>query len=354
VERVNGLVNKKQHNKPENERYDIVGKVFCIKISIHQLEQHCAIKSAIVVFIFIITIAFGTLDHKVFAVEKVEDALLLPISTSKVLLEKVIFPSEDEDLKGGTPTMLEGYVFKPDGPGPFPAIVGLHGCGGLFTAGRMNARFSDWGNRLAALGYVVLFPDSFTPRGIIEACKQKDRRGFSPHRERPRDANGALHWLQRQSTVQKDRIGLMGWSNGGSTLLSTIGASTNKDRGDDFQVAIALYPGCTSFVKKDTWQPRIPLTIFIGEADDWTPAAPCKTLVARAKGQGHQADIVTYSNAYHGFDHPNLPLKIRKGLAFTVNDQGSARVGTDSEGREAVLELVPKLLAQYLQKSPRS
>jgi len=123
------------------------------------------------------------------------------------------------------------------------------------------------------------------------------------------------------------------------------------DRSDDFQVAIALYPGCTSFVKKENWQPRVPLTIFIGEADDWTPAAPCKILVARAKEQGHQADIVTFSNAFHDFDHPNLPLKTRKGLAFTVNDQGSARVGTDPEGREAVLGLVPKLLAQYLQKS---
>ncbi len=76
--------------------------------------------------------------------------------------------------------------------------------------------------------------------------------------------------------------------------------------------------------------------------------------MARAKEQGHQADIVTFLNAFHDFDHPNLPLKTRRGLAFTVNDQGSGRVGTDPEGREAVLELVPKLLAQYLNKSPRN
>ncbi len=327
---------------------------FCMGNSSHQPLQHSAKRRTVVAIVLIVTIALGTYSQKVFAAGKVQEELPLPISTSIAQPEKVSLLSEDGDLKGGTPTILEGYIFRPDGPGPFPAIVGLHGCSGLFTAGRMNARFSDWGKRLAALGYVVLFPDSFTPRGITEACRQKDRSGFSPHRERPRDARGALHWLQGQSMVQKDRIGLMGWSNGGSTLLSTIGASTKKNSGDDFQVAIALYPGCTGFVKKDTWQPRIPLIIFIGEDDDWTPAAPCKVLVARAKQQGCQADIVTFANAYHDFDHPNLPLKTRKGLAFTVNNQGSARVGTDPEGREAVLELVPKLLAQYLQKSPGS
>jgi dienelactone hydrolase len=248
--------------------------------------------------------------------------------------------------------VLEGYLFRPAGTGPFPAIVGLHGCSGLFTAGRMNARFVDWGRRLVALGYIVLFPDSFSPRGVAEACTQKDRSGFSAYRERVRDADGALHWLQGQAMVQGDRVGLMGWSNGGSTVLATIGALAKNDGRDDFRVAIAFYPGCTNFVKKNHWQPRVPMTIFIGAADDWTPAAPCTALVARASAQGCQAEIVTFVNAYHDFDHPNLPLKTRKGLAFTGNDQGVAKVGTDPEGRAAVLELVPELLGRYLVRPP--
>lgn len=321
-----------------------------MKNGIQKPAHHGAKRSAVVTLVLIMTLTFSTYGPEAFAAEKLVDEL--PIHAPLSQPQKVAFPSEDSELTGGPPTMLEGYIFRPEKPGPLPAIVALHGCSGLFTSGRMNARFADWGERLAALGYVVLFPDSFTPRGIAEACTQKERSGFSAYRERPSDANGALHWLQSQATVQKDRIGLMGWSNGGSTLLATIGPSLPKGRSDDFQVAIALYPGCTSFVKKETWQPRISLTIFIGEADDWTPAAPCKALVARAKEQGRQADIVTFPNAYHDFDHPNLPLKTRKGLAFTVNDQGSARVGTDPEGRAAVLELVPRLLARYLQKAP--
>jgi dienelactone hydrolase len=266
--------------------------------------------------------------------------------------EKVSMPSEDGAINGGTPTMLTGYLFRPDGPGPFPALVALHGCGGLFTAGKLNARFADWGPRLSALGYVVLFPDSFTPRGISESCTQKNRSGFSAHKERPKDAYGALHWLQNQSMVAKERIGLIGWSNGGSTLLATIGESKEKDKSVDFQVAIAFYPGCSGFAKKSLWQPHVPLTILIGEADDWTPAESCKTLIARAKEQGHPADIFSFPNAFHDFDHPNLSVKTRQGLAFTVNGLGTARVGTDTSARAASLELVPQILARFLAPSP--
>ncbi len=45
--------------------------------------------------------------------------------------EKVSFASTDADLKGGTPTNITGYLYKPEGPGPFPAVIGLHGCNGL-------------------------------------------------------------------------------------------------------------------------------------------------------------------------------------------------------------------------------
>ncbi len=320
-----------------------------MKNPIEQTLQHKARTIAASAVVLLLTLTFTVFGPEAFAAGKAGDELLVKVSAEQA--EKVTFPSEDGDVTGGAPTMLDGYLFRPAGPGPFPAVVGMHGCGGLFTAGRINARYADWGERLAALGYVVLLPDSFTSRGIREVCTKKDRSGFSAHRERRRDADGALHWLQTQGMVQGDRVGLMGWSNGGSTVLATIGPPTKKEKNNDFRVAIAFYPGCTSFVKKENWRPRLPLTIFIGEVDDWTPAAPCKELVARATAQGCQADIVTFPNAYHGFDHPNLPLKTRKGLAYTVGGEGTAKIGTDPEGRAAVLESVPKLLERYLGRS---
>jgi hypothetical protein len=45
------------------------------------------------------------------------------ISGQAVAQEKVSFPSTDGDLKGGTPTTITGYLYKPAGSGPFAAVV---------------------------------------------------------------------------------------------------------------------------------------------------------------------------------------------------------------------------------------
>src|SRR5438874_10120202 len=61
---------------------------------------------------------------------------------------------------------LKAMLFRPEGQGPFPAVVGLHNCTGLSNrAGTFGARYRDWGERLSKAGYVVLMPDSNGSRG---------------------------------------------------------------------------------------------------------------------------------------------------------------------------------------------
>ena len=57
--------------------------------------------------------------------------LTVLVSFSALAQEKVTFPSTDADLKGGTATTLTGYLYKPEGAGPFAAVIGFHGCNGL-------------------------------------------------------------------------------------------------------------------------------------------------------------------------------------------------------------------------------
>ncbi len=66
--------------------------------------------------------------------------------------------------------VIDGYLSKPDGAGPFPAIVHLHGCSGLPAAFKAGTDKGLWSERLAGWGYVVLAVDSFTTRGIAQAC----------------------------------------------------------------------------------------------------------------------------------------------------------------------------------------
>ena len=256
--------------------------------------------------------------------------------------ERVQFPSTDGALNGGAPTQLVGYLYRPPGAGPFPAVVAMHGCGGLFTPrdrNKLASRNVDWGTRLSALGHVVLFPDSFNPRGTPEVCKQ-DQTLVRPGLHRVADAYGALAWLQKQPFARPRAIALMGWSHGGVTTLwasRTSSRARPKDVQTDFALGIAMYPGCVAILETD-YVPAFPVHMFVGDRDDWTPAAPCKAFAEKAS-----LKIVAYPNAHHGFDAPQQGTLVLTGLRSTKS--GTATIGTDPEARADVLKRVPEILA---------
>ena len=75
---------------------------------------------------------------------------------------------------------LKAMLFRPEGQGPFPAVVALHNCTGLNnSAGTFGARYRDWGERLAKNGYVVLMPDSHGSRGLRQPVR--DALALDPH-----------------------------------------------------------------------------------------------------------------------------------------------------------------------------
>lgn len=254
--------------------------------------------------------------------------LMLAIAGPAKALEQVAFASRDD-------TTLSGWLAKPDGPGPFPAVIALHGCAGLWTAsGKLSARETDWTARLTGAGYVVLFPDSFRSRGVSALCNDRER-SLTPA-GRAQDAFGARDWLARQRFVVPGRIALIGWSNGGSTALEVAGEPAAMGP-DGFRALIAFYPGCRALLKRG-WTARVPTTILHGLADDWTPAAPCQRLAST--GGAH---FVGYPGAYHDFDHPSLSLRERK-AAFSERADGLVTLGTQSEARAQAIAATMAIL----------
>jgi len=104
------------------------------------------------------------------------------------------------------------------------------------------AREAAWGQLLTARGYVVLFSDSFGPRGVTSDCEGSVR----PWAERSYDAYGALRYLDSQSFVIGERVGLIGWSHGGATTTFAIAPTSMARPRDlpngDFRAAVAFYP----------------------------------------------------------------------------------------------------------------
>jgi len=268
-------------------------------------------------------------------------AVFLMVTTGSFAQEHVRFPSADGALTGGAPTELDGYLYRPSGTGPFGAVVAMHGCGGLFAPhGKKLARRNvDWGERLAKLGYVVLFPDSFNPRGLPEVCR-RDQNVVRPGLQRVADAYGALAYLQRQTFVRAKSIALMGWSHGGITTLWTSrqsGRARPKVVDADFAVGIAMYPRCVPILETG-YRPAFKVHMFVGDRDDWTPAAPCKAFAEKAG-----LPLVAYPNASHGFDTPDQPKLVLRGIRSTAS--GTATVGTDPQARADDLKRVPEIFA---------
>ncbi len=243
--------------------------------------------------------------------------------------------------------VLKAVLFRPDGAGPFPAVVGLHGCEGLLGRnGTPENRYTEWAEHLTKAGFVVLYPDSYGSRGLGPQCSI--RRGtVRTDRERVADANAARRWLQAQPYVKADHVTLLGWATGGISALWTVRrrAAPPKDNKTEFRSAVALYPGCRR-LDNTAWSARVPTLILIGAADDQASAQVCQRMVAGARGRSAGTTIIVYPGTYHDFDAPNRPLQVRDCYAFALDSSGKIHSGTNPAARADALKRVPQWLAR--------
>lgn len=275
-------------------------------------------------------------------------ALVAPLDGATAQ-ESVHFPSLDADIAGGAPTVIEAKLYRPAGHGPFPAVIGLHGCGGRDTReGRVSARFRVWAERFVAQGFVVLLPDSFGPRGHSEVCTQRPQ-AITVALHRPRDAQGALAWLAGQPYARADRVMLVGWSHGGGGTLAALDtgrrAVPRPPSGAQFRAAVAFYPGCRLAEGRGDWRTPIPLLVLNGEADDWTPVEPCYALLERTRRQGLPVELKTYPGAHHAFDEPQG--KVRQRSDVGSKQGGTVTLGPDPAARSDAYERVAAFLLKY-------
>ena len=243
-------------------------------------------------------------------------ALVLTALPGAVLAqERVSFPSADGK------TALTAYVFAPPKRGAaVPAVVMMHGRGGVYSSaakGRYDAstisrRHRMWGTLWAANGYLAVLVDSFGPRGYPGGFPRFSYNtrpdAVNEVSVRPLDAYGALTWLRARKDIAGDRVGLQGWSNGGSAALAAMAAGPGFGRPDSqkgFGAALVFYPACRLRGRfDDGYRPYAPVRVFHGTADEETSSRRCNTLVERSRKAGGDIAITLYPGAVHGFDDP--------------------------------------------------
>jgi dienelactone hydrolase len=248
------------------------------------------------------------------------------------------------DIPAGSET-LRAELYKPNGDGPFPTVIALHGCGGLSGHSEpVLPRYRDWAEQLVKDGKAVLLPDSFGSRGLGPQCRVPERH-VRARRERVADIMAAHRWLMQQTWSAHDRISLMGWAAGASALLWAVRPQLLvRGTEPDFRSAIAFYPDCRISAGLG-WSARVPTLLLIGGKDDVSSPPACRQMIEGARGRSALTRSVVYPGAYHDFDRPNLPLHA---LADTsdaaVPEHG--HLGTDPDARADSQKLVADWLAR--------
>jgi dienelactone hydrolase len=135
----------------------------------------------------------------------------------------------------------------------------------------------------------------------------------------------------------------MGWSQGGGVVLLSINDKSSGrpvELAHEFRAAVSFYPGVCSdrrqskpftLVEPQSWTTPVPLLVLIGEADTWTPFAPCEAFLAGARARGSSIELKSYPQAVHAFDAPNLAR--RELPQYRSGDDPIPVIGTDEAAR---------------------
>ena len=234
--------------------------------------------------------------------------LLSPGAEAEEIIFKSASPYQLADLIGTADPAYDvkiraDLVHPDETKGAMPAFVFIHGSGGRLQ------RHLRYLNLARELGYVTLQIDSFGPRGITSTVGNQTNVTAAMMTT---DILRALKHIAGQSGIDPDKIVIMGSSKGAiAALYASWTPIREKVAGKlDFAGYVLLYPLCASIEDGDVT--ASPVHVFIGEKDNWTPAAPCIAQVERMKSLGRDWAITLYEGAYHGFDAPiegirNLP-----------------------------------------------
>ncbi|MDJ0740786.1 MAG: dienelactone hydrolase family protein [Gammaproteobacteria bacterium] len=187
----------------------------------------------------------------------------------------------------------------PDGEGPFPAVVLLHGSLGYSA---LQRRYAD---ALNEHGYVVLAVDSFSARDVVDVVGRQQAVSIE---SMVADSYAALRLLRSHPQVAGNAIALLGWSKGGTAAIAA-GRTAYRERlssdGDRFSAIGAVYPWCGArerVMRRDD----VPVLLVLAGADDWVSADACADLLAEMATLGLRARVAIYDDAEHGFDAPGI------------------------------------------------
>jgi dienelactone hydrolase len=211
-------------------------------------------------------------------------------------------PTDEEFLTGvkdSRTTTIAGVLRIPQaGTDRLPAVILVHGSGG------MGGNIDYWSQQLTASGIATFAIDYLTGRGIENTNADQ---GKLSRLAEVIDIYNALALLGTHPRIDRNRIAVMGFSRGAQAALYSSLLRFQKMYGPEglnFSAYVTFYTPCNTRYIEDEMVSEKPIRLFHGTADDYVPAAPCRTYVERLHKAGKDVQLTEYADTYHVFDNP--------------------------------------------------
>jgi dienelactone hydrolase len=220
--------------------------------------------------------------------------LIAQVLVIPLLMAFVWIPSVSADLKED---LSKHYrLEKPEGTGPFPAVMLVPGCSG-FHADFQKEFYNEIQKRLVELGYVTLRVNSLAARNATNC-----RTDMVMPQEGADDTYIAAEYLLQQPFVKKEAINIIGWSWGGAAALLTLRPPEGHTP-IPFGAVVAYYPAC-DWIQK--WDSDVPVLVLGGSLDNVAPHSKCEPLFSSLPDR-NKPTVQIYDGAHHSFDNFLLP-----------------------------------------------
>jgi carboxymethylenebutenolidase len=199
---------------------------------------------------------------------------------------------------------VPSYIARPEGAGPFPAILMCYELWGMADTPEGGPHMRDVAARFASRGYVAMVPDVFAARDQFPRVEGGAIVGAPSDEAFEHDLVAAVDWLRAQSYVAGEAIGVIGWCGGGRQALFMAA------RCPGLRAAASFYgrpvnrgPTPHQPVSPIEVVPEMSCPVFgaYGDADPAIPIESVHDLDAALEQHGKPHEIHIYSGAPHAF-----------------------------------------------------
>jgi carboxymethylenebutenolidase len=191
---------------------------------------------------------------------------------------------------------IAGYLARPQGPGPFPAVIVIHEWWGLTDWVKENAR------RLAAQGYVALAVDLYAGKATDDPGEAHELMRALDDGEALADLKGGVAYLAgRPEVARPPKMAAIGWCMGGK--FARLLAQESPVIGP----AIICYGSVATDPEQVARLEGKPVLGVFGADDRGIPVDKVRQFERALKAQGNAAEMLVYEAAGHGFMRPGGP-----------------------------------------------